>query len=98
MCGISGIFSLSGKTIDNIENRINLMTKLLNHRGPDQSGVYISEKKNFALANNRLSIVSPNEKINLPFSKNKNDFLSFNGEIYNYLDIRKSLEHKQVKF
>ena len=49
MCGISGIFSLSGKTIDNIENRINLMSKLLNHRGPDQSGVYISEKKNFAL-------------------------------------------------
>tara|TARA_B100000686_G_C16769344_1_gene963987 strand:- start:415 stop:2343 length:1929 start_codon:yes stop_codon:yes gene_type:complete len=98
MCGISGIFSLSGKTIDNIENRINLMSKLLNHRGPDQSGVYISEKKNFALANNRLSIVSPNEKINLPFSKNKNDFLSFNGEIYNYLDIRKTLEHKQVKF
>tara|TARA_B100000029_G_scaffold159594_1_gene155267 strand:- start:3522 stop:3818 length:297 start_codon:yes stop_codon:yes gene_type:complete len=57
MCGISGIFSLSGKTIDNIENRINLMSKLLNHRGPDQSGVYISEKKNFALANNRLSIL-----------------------------------------
>jgi len=72
MCGISGIFSLNGKAIKNVENRIHLMNKTLHHRGPDQNGVYISEKKNFALGNNRLSIVSPNEKINLPFSKNQN--------------------------
>ena len=98
MCGISGIFSLNGKAIDNLENRINLMNKVLHHRGPDQSGIYISERKIFGLANNRLSIVSPKEKINLPFSKNKNDFLSFNGEIYNYLDLKKELKEKKINF
>ena len=98
MCGISGIFSLSGRAIDNLENRISLMNKLLHHRGPDASGIYISEKKNLGLGNNRLSIVSPNEKINLPFSKNKNDFLSFNGEIYNYLDLKINLEGKKINF
>ena len=76
MCGISGIYSLNGKVIENLENRIQLMTDMLHHRGPDQKGIYISEKKNFALSNNRLSIVSPKEKIELPFTKNKNEFLS----------------------
>jgi len=49
MCGIYGIFSLSGRAIDNLENRISLMNKLLHHRGPDASGIYISEKKKFRL-------------------------------------------------
>ena len=98
MCGISGILSLDGKPIKNLKDRIKLMTELLHHRGPDQEGVYISQKKNFALSNNRLSIVSPKEIINLPFSKNKNEFLSFNGEIYNYKYLRNELSKKGVKF
>ena len=98
MCGISGILSLDGKPINNLENRIQLMTKLLRHRGPDQEGTFISKKKNFALSNNRLSIVSPKEKINLPFTKNNNEFLSFNGEIYNYLSLREDLSQKGIKF
>lgn len=84
MCGISGIISLNGNPISNLEDRIKSMTKALHHRGPDQSGIYISKKRNFALSNNRLSIVGVQEKIDLPFTKNHEDFLSFNGEIYNY--------------
>ena len=98
MCGISGIFSLNGKAIKNVENRIHLMNNMLHHRGPDQNGVYISQKKTFALGNNRLSIVSPKENINLPFTKNKNEFLSFNGEIYNYLELKEELKGKNINF
>ena len=78
MCGISGIFSINGKTIKNVENRIHLMNDMLHHRGPDQKGVYISKRKNFALGNNRLSIVSPKENIDLPFAKNKHELFFTN--------------------
>ena len=98
MCGISGILSLNGKPIDNLDNKISLMTKLLHHRGPDQEGTFISSDKKFGLSNNRLSIVSPRENINLPFSKNNNQFLSYNGEIYNYLDLRENLKNKGINF
>ena len=57
MCGISGIISLNGKPINNLEEKIKLMTNLLHHRGPDQQGFIINDNKNFALSNNRLSIV-----------------------------------------
>lgn len=98
MCGISGIISLKNRPIKNLKSKIETMTKLLVHRGPDYSGVYINPKKSFALSNNRLSIVSPKEKINLPFTKDNNHFLSFNGEIYNYSDLKKKFKKQGIKF
>ncbi len=98
MCGISGIISLDGSKITNLEKRIRLMMQLLYHRGPDQEGFYVSPKGNLGLSNNRLSIVAPKNKIDLPFTKNKNEFLSFNGEIYNYLFLKDELKKKGVNF
>ena len=98
MCGISGIYSLSNKPIKNLKSRLELMTNLLHHRGPDQKGIYTSKNKTFGLSNNRLSIVSPDEKIVLPFTKDKKNYLSFNGEIYNYLGIKKELKKFKAKF
>ena len=98
MCGISGIISLNGKPINNLEEKIKLMTNLLHHRGPDQQGFFINDNKNFALSNNRLSIVAPEEKIELPYTKDKKNYLSFNGEIYNFLSIKSSLVEKGCKF
>ncbi len=98
MCGISGIISLDGSPIRSLEKRLELMTKNLHHRGPDQSGIYFSQKKNFGLSNNRLSIVSPKEDVVLPFTKDKKNYLSFNGEIYNYKDIRDFLKKNSINF
>ncbi len=98
MCGISGIYSLSNKPIKNLKSRLILMTDLLHHRGPDQKGIYTSKNNTFGLSNNRLSIVSPNEKIILPFTKDEKNYLSFNGEIYNYLEIKKKLKKSKIKF
>ncbi len=98
MCGVSGILSLNGDPVKFIEKRINLMAEALHHRGPDKKGVYISKKKNFGLTNNRLAIVAPKENFALPFTKNNQDFLSFNGEIYNYENIKNFLKEKEVKF
>ena len=98
MCGISGIISLDGSPIRSLEKRLELMTQNLHHRGPDQSGIYFSQKKNFGLSNNRLSIVSPKEDVVLPFTKDKKNYLSFNGEIYNYKDIRDFLKKNSINF
>ena len=98
MCGISGIISLNKSPIENLEAKIKLMTRLLDHRGPDQNGIYIAKNKSCAISNNRLSIVSPKEKIDLPFTKDKKNFLSFNGEIYNYLELKNNLKEKGISF
>ena len=100
MCGVAGIISLNNKPIKNIEEKIKLMTKRLRHRGPDGEGFFVSENRKFALSNNRLAIVAPSEKIDLPFSKdkNKNTILSFNGEIYNYLVLRDQMKKKGINF
>ena len=47
MCGISGIISLDGSPIQSLDKRIKIMTDCLHHRGPDQSGIYLSTKKKF---------------------------------------------------
>jgi asparagine synthase (glutamine-hydrolysing) len=98
MCGISGIISLDGSPIKSLQKRLELMTQSLHHRGPDQSGIYYSQKKNFGLSNNRLSIVAPKEDVALPFTKDKKNYLSFNGEIYNYEEIRDFLKKNYITF
>ncbi len=98
MCGISGIISLDGSEINSLEERIELMTKSLHHRGPDQFGIYCSPKKNFGFSNNRLSIVSPKENLKLPFTKDNKNYLSFNGEVYNYKKIRDLLYNQSIEF
>lgn len=72
------------------------MTAMLRHRGPDQQGIFVTKNKTFGLSNNRLSIVSAKEKILLPFTKNYKDYLSFNGEIYNYKEIKKKFKTKFI--
>jgi asparagine synthase (glutamine-hydrolysing) len=92
MCGIAGIYSLTGKPIREPERRILKMLSLQQHRGPDQSGYKLSSDKRLALGNARLSIVDPTRVVKTPFYKEVNgNMLSFNGEIYNYKNLRKEL-------
>jgi len=89
MCGINGIFGL--ETIQNPEQRINKMNDALSHRGPDSEGVYINDS--VALGHRRLSIIDTSEAGNQPFySADKNVALIFNGELYNYLEIKADLK------
>lgn len=97
MCGIAGIFSINGQKIKNLKYRIKKMTQMLDHRGPDQNGIFVSNDNLCALGNTRLSIVNPNAKFQIPLiSNNKNFAMTYNGEIFNYSDLQKQLESKKI--
>ncbi len=99
MCGVAGIFSLTGKPIKDAQDRITRMTRLLDHRGPDHWGVTVTEDGVLALGNTRLAIVDPEARPDLPLaSVDGCTILSFNGEIYDYLDVRRELEDCGVVF
>lgn len=99
MCGVAGIFSLTGKPIKDAQDRITCMTRLLDHRGPDHWGVTVTGDELLALGNTRLAIVDPEARPDLPLaSVDGCTILSFNGEIYDYLDVRRDLEDAGVVF
>jgi asparagine synthase (glutamine-hydrolysing) len=86
MCGIVGI--LGSNASKGVLNKMLLVQK---HRGPDFTGTFF--KKNIALGHNRLSIIDISENANQPFiSSNKRFVLCFNGEIYNYLELKEELK------
>lgn len=92
MCGIAGIIGT------NSNERVQEMLNLLKHRGPDAMGIWKSNRE-LSLGHVRLSINDLTEAGNQPmFSDDGNIVLIANGEIYNYLDLRKELELKGIKF
>ncbi|MEH6408342.1 MAG: asparagine synthase (glutamine-hydrolyzing) [Leeuwenhoekiella sp.] len=87
MCGIAGITSKTNK-----RSALNEMLDAQKHRGPDYTGVYIDENYAF-LGHNRLSVIDLSPEANQPFiDKNQRYQLVFNGEIYNYIELRESLK------
>lgn len=89
MCGITGFYNLNGKPVD--KGLILLMTEKVKHRGPDDSGVYFGQ--NIALGQTRLSIIDLSKDGHQPMCDiSENYWIVFNGEIYNFKEIRKELE------
>jgi len=96
MCGIGGIVNTNNSKID--PNIIENIKDSLEHRGPDNSSVkHITESNCFI--HTRLSIIDLNDRSNQPFQSEDGRFtLVFNGEIYNYKEIRKDLESIGIDF
>ena len=99
MCGIAGIFNTQGRPVDNAQERISRMTRMLVHRGPDSQDIYRSPDGICALGYTRLAIVDPTNHIAQPLkTSNGEAVISFNGEIYNYLEVRERLIGQGVPF
>lgn len=96
MCGISGFFDFNSDSTPEILDK---MTDALLHRGPDGRGVYFEENNHgtLGLGHRRLSIIDLSETGKQPMSFSEL-FITFNGEIYNYQDIRKDLISKGHHF
>ena len=85
MCGIAGILGENAKS-----NVIDDMLMVQHHRGPDYKGKWL--ENDVALGHNRLSIIDLSNSANQPFSDNTKRYtIVFNGEIYNYIELRKKL-------
>lgn len=95
MCGIAGIFDLSGKDID--RRILHRMDEAIAHRGPDGHGEYIDGF--VGLANRRLAIIDPGKSGNQPIgTRDKKHWITFNGEIFNYQILRAQLLKKGYSF
>lgn len=93
MCGICGVYSKDG--VDS--NDTKKMVKILAHRGPDGHGIYTT--KNISLGHTRLAIIDLSNKGKQPMiSDNGEAVISYNGEVYNYLELRVELEKLGYKF
>ena len=92
MCGIAGYISLE-KTIDCYQ--FQKATTLMKHRGPDAEGFYFSEDGKVGLGHRRLSILDLSASANQPmFSHDERYVTVFNGEIYNFKELRQTLTDK----
>lgn len=95
MCGISGIISREEITPENL-TRVESMSRALIHRGPDGFGQYISS--HVALAAQRLSIIDLAGGNQPLYNEDRSLVLIVNGEIYNHVELRASLEHSGHRF
>jgi asparagine synthase (glutamine-hydrolysing) len=98
MCGISGIYNFLNKDI-NSKKIIDKIIKIQHRRGPDGNGIWKSNCNKITFGHNRLSIIDLSEKANQPFISNDNNLIiTFNGEIYNYKQLKNELEKNNVIF
>ena len=88
MCGING-FTFQDKDL------IKKMMVFTKNRGPDANGIFYDS--DLTMSHDRLSIIDLNSRANQPM-KFKNYVISFNGEIYNYRELKKDLEQSGINF
>jgi len=98
MCGIAGILRID-RSSGELAPRVRAMADTLAHRGPDDNGVWTSAEGDVALSHRRLSIIdlSPLGHNPMPWDDGRL-WITFNGEIYNFLELRQELESAGFRF
>lgn len=97
MCGITGIWQRDGSPVT--PATIERFTRSLAHRGPDGEGTFIDEALPLALGHRRLSILDPTPAGRQPMrSLDGRYWVTFNGEIYNFVELRVELESAGYRF
>ena len=90
MCGIAGIVGFEGRTTTT--DTLRRMTEAMAHRGPDGSGVWIADDSRVGLGHRRLAIVDLTDEAAQPMTTAAGNLqLTYNGEIYNHLELRAEL-------
>ncbi len=95
MCGIAG-FVDTELSLNRAEQLIDNMCQIIRHRGPDDQGVWVGDGA--ALGSRRLSIIDVAGGHQPIFNEDQSILIVFNGEIYNYLELRKELQERGHHF
>ena len=97
MCGIAGFVARSGAGGE--EDILRRMAECLRHRGPDAEGIFLEEGGRAGLAHRRLAVIDLSETGAQPMHGASGDHVvAFNGEIYNFREIRADLEASGARF
>jgi len=96
MCGIAGIYNYYSSKEPSTEQNVKKMLSMINHRGPDESGVYVD--KNLGIGNVRLSIIDLSSGQQPMGDETGRYWIVYNGEIFNYLELRSKLESQGIRF
>ena len=96
MCGIAGFISKENSSVAEREARLDAMCKIITHRGPDEQGMIVQGRA--ALGMRRLSIIDLAGGQQPIFNEDDSMFIVFNGEIYNFQELREDLIKRGYKF
>ncbi len=97
MCGIAGKIYLNGKKVNGAD--LKSMTDAISHRGPDGEGFYINPSGNVGLGHRRLAIIDLSPAASQPMTNEDGTiWIVYNGEIYNFQELRSDLERLGHKF
>lgn len=91
MCGIAGVISLDGRPIAALDHMLDAMSRLVSHRGPDGDGVAVLSRGAVGFAHRRLRIIDLSEAGAQPMRAENGTAIVYNGEIYNYIELRRQL-------
>jgi asparagine synthase (glutamine-hydrolysing) len=99
MCGIAGVMNLAAGSRELLERNAIAMAESLAHRGPDDHGIWSDADAGIALTHRRLSIVDLSPAGHQPMVSADGRFIvTYNGEIYNFQELRPELEKRGIKF
>ena len=96
MCGIAGIFNLKEKRHENLVQHLQVMNHLQTHRGPDGEGYWKNSPETVGFAHRRLKIIDL-QTGHQPMRDSFGNTICYNGEIYNYIELRKELSDYPFK-
>jgi asparagine synthase (glutamine-hydrolysing) len=91
MCGIAGICNLQLQPVPDLARKLNVMNQLIRHRGPDGDANWSNPSHTLGLVHRRLSIIDLSPSGAQPMTDHMNNWIVFNGEIYNYIELRQEL-------
>ncbi len=92
MCGIAGIVGLDGRPVPRLEQCLRAADRMIAHRGPDGHGLWINERQCVGLLHRRLAIIDLTESGHQPMTAPNGTVITYNGEIYNYIELRDELK------
>jgi asparagine synthase (glutamine-hydrolysing) len=99
MCGIAGIILNPNQTLPDMQRRLQAMCDAMAHRGPDDSGLYLSPDARVGLVNCRLAIRDLSPSGHMPMeSADRSTWITYNGEVYNADALRSTLTDQGYRF